>query len=149
MDEGNYLRLVFVADRWDDEDGRLFIYVCNNGFAGQADLYFTKQELADFAVGLTSFPFSVAAVPVVARRSFANADGSCREEITLTVQPYGWNGKIQVTVLLITTSIGEGGELTHTCQTVLVTDHEPLRRFSQAIHSMLRGNVDEAILNTA
>ncbi len=118
------------------------IEVSNGPFSGYTDAFLSGEEIARFAAGIIAYP--LAEEPIKLRSLIIESNGTeqCLASLILRADPYR---AVRIDVRLeVLPAINS--DVTHVCQTVIFADYEPIRRFSQALMGILRGDLDEAIL---
>jgi hypothetical protein len=145
----NYLRLRFFDDG--DGTGKLVARAAADGFSGEGGAYFTVEELEEFAEALQVFPLP----PDDDRRSIAGGFGSNEDHTKVAQEHLGISvylanpqrGYVGIQVRMAT-EIWPDTRPESKKQTVLeiLATYEPLSKFSRDLVSVLRGSLQEAVI---
>jgi hypothetical protein len=141
----SYLMLRFRDDA--DGTGRLSARAQADGFAGEAGAYFGVAELEAFAAAIAAYPLPKDNYPSVTGGFLDGRGGLLQEHLSLFVFPIDAQGHLCVRVRMATEVWEQARpEPHHSAQVEVLTTYEPLAQFSRALVALVRGTVDEAIL---
>lgn len=135
----------------DDQDGtgKLLVRVSAGGFSGEGGAYFVVGKLEDFAEALSVFPLSNERRPSIAGGFWSKELRGTLDQEHLAIQAYpvGLRGQIGVQVRMATELWGdERPESQNAVRVELLTTYERLARFARELKSLVRGTVEEAVL---
>jgi len=141
----SYLRLQFQDE--EDGTGKLLARAEADGFAGEAGAYFGVDELEAFAGAIAAYPLPSDSRPCIAG-GFLNGQGELTQEhVSMTVFAVDARGHLCVRVCMATEVWGQTRfEPRHSAKIEILTTYEPLAQFSRALVALVRGAVDEALL---
>jgi hypothetical protein len=145
----NYLRLRFFDDG--DGTGKLIACAAADGFSGAGGAYFAVEELEEFAQALQVFPLPLEDD----RRSIAGGFGNSEDHTKVTQEHLG------ISVYLVNPQRGYVGIQVRMATEVwadtrpeskkqavveILATYEPLSKFSRDLFSVLRGSLQEAVI---
>ncbi len=142
---GGSLRLRFVDEG--DGSGRLVAHAEANGFSGEGGAYFATRALETFAVSLGAFP--LIGRPSIAGGFWSKTSPGQLEQEHLALAFYAVNarGHIGVHVKLANELWPPArAQSQHVVSLEMITLYEPLGCFSRAFLELLKGKVEEAVL---
>jgi hypothetical protein len=145
--ERDLLALHFRPDT--DGTGKLSATVQFRGFSGQGGAWFNVSELERFATAIEVFPIPGGQRPSIAGGFWKNvASGELEQEhLAITVYPVGGRGQVGVQVRLSTELCEDVRQESQSAVRVeLLTTYQSLGQFANALRSLVRGEVEAAVL---
>lgn len=143
------LRLRFEADS--EGAGELFATVHADGFSGIGSAWFDENQLIQFSQNLAAaYPLSPNE-PLKLEGGFYSNSGKCLEQLPLGLKfyPIGSTGQIGCRVILNTATYEhDRPEEQSSVALELHTTFEQLGTFARSLEALVKGNADEAILET-
>ncbi len=141
----SYLRLQFYDDG--DGTGKLVAWAEGHGFAGESGAYFDKLAVEAFATKLEAFPL-VGRPSIVGGFYSKERPGDIEQELlSIECYPIDAQGHLALRVRLATELWPPArAESRHAVALEILTTYEPLRQFSHALLALLRGHLEEAVL---
>jgi hypothetical protein len=145
----NYLRLRFFDDG--DGTGKLVARAAADGFSGEGGAYFAVEELREFAEALQVFPLP----PEDDRRSIAGGFGSDEDHTKVAQEHLGISvyladpqrGYVGIQVRMATEMWPDTRpESKKQAVVEILATYEPLSRFSRDFVRVLRGSLQEAVI---
>lgn len=139
-----FLRLKFIDDG--DGSGKLLARAEAHGFAGEGDAYFGNQELQDFAAQFGAFP--LVGRPSVAGGFYEKTSHRLEQEL-LALECYAIDGKGHLGLQVRMASAlydGTRPDSRHAATLEILTTYESLGQFGRALSALVRGDIDEAVL---
>jgi hypothetical protein len=145
----NYLRLRFFDDG--DGTGKLVARAAADGFSGEGGAYFAVEELAEFAEALQVFPLP----PEDDRRSIAGGFGSNEDHTKVAQEHLGISvylanpqrGYVGIQVRMATELWPDTRpESKKQAVVEILATYEPLSKFSRDFVRVLRGSLQEAVI---
>ena len=136
--------VVYLPD--DEYSGELRVRARYAGFEGVGQAWVDRRRLSKFAKALKQYPLHEDS-PVAFSAGLGDVQDYI-EFIGLTVAPVGEKGQVVVTARLAAEE-WRGGKPVSTNQVVVEcpTSYEYLRRFSDHLHLILNGKIDQARLD--
>lgn len=142
-----YLQLSFRDDG--DGTGKLLARAEADGFAGKGGAYFSANQIEAFAAALTAFPLPQQPRPSLSG-GYWKKDHSGeldQEHLGLEAYPIGKRGYIGIHVRIATEIQDQDRpESQLAVRLEIVTSYEPLGRFGRQLIALVRGSVEEAVL---
>jgi len=140
----SYLSLRFYDDG--DGTGKLCARAESGGFAGQGGAYFDIESIEEFARSIIEYP--LVRNYEISGGFGARAGELAQEHLGISVYPIDGRGHIGVQVRMATEVWPDTRPHSEmTVKVEIVTSHEPLRKLSADLLSLVRGNVREITLN--
>jgi len=144
------LKLRFEADT--DGTGELFAEAHSGGYSGIGSAWFNENQLIGFAQNLASAYPLRQDEPLKLEGGFYSKSGAGLEQLHLGLKfyPIGSTGQIGCRVVLNTPTYEHNRPDSQSSLAVeLHTTYEQLGAFARSLEALAKGNMDEAILETA
>jgi len=139
----NYLSLQFANDG--DGTGKLSARAEAPGFAGVGEAYFNTENIESFARSIAQYPLE--GTFEISGGLGERGSGEFQEHLAVRVYAIDRRGHVAVQVRMATSMWSDvKPPLQMTAKVEVLTSHEPLRKFSADLISLLRGTRTEAVL---
>jgi hypothetical protein len=142
--EVGYLRLRFADDG--DGTGKLYASAEARGFAAKGAAWFGISRIEEFAIAVAAFP-----LPADKQISVAGGfwkDGQLTQEhLAIEIYQIDSRGHIGVQVRASTELWGKARKRSQLAAKLeIITSYERLRRFSEDLHELVKGRIEEVLL---
>jgi hypothetical protein len=139
-----YLRLRFQDDG--DWTGKLTAQAEVGGFSGRGSAWFSVSQIEEFADKISAFPLPVDKKHVLAGGSWGQGRLE-QEHLAIEIYPVDGRGHIGTQVRVASELWGEARPQSQLAARIeLITSYQPLLEFSRDLVGLVRGFVEEVIL---